>query len=75
VIDVYELHSETGDLYPAASLYLPQIRVFYSKLGELGTHEAERELRPVDGKPLELAQKVRQGAHVVLVTVGKHDAS
>jgi hypothetical protein len=66
VVDVYQLDDEAADVYGVARLGLPEVGVFDAELGQLGTHRAQGEPGPVDGD-VELAQKVREGADVVLV--------
>src|SRR5215210_2058575 len=72
VVYLYKLEAEAAEVLPVAGFDLAQVPLLDPELLQFAAHEPEGELGGVDGH-IELAQEIWQRAHVVLVTVRKHD--
>ena len=71
-----EVHGEAAEVHRGAVLHLAELGALDVVLGELALDDAEGHLAGEDGHLLgEVHEQVRQGARVVLVTVGDDDAA
>ena len=76
VVHSEKLRREAAHLHLLAGLDFNELGVLDTVLGELSLDEAERELGRIDGnRAIEILQKVRDRARVVLVAVRDDDAA